>query len=383
MPGFWVPVLSNILNAKGWGEFKTAAFIIPPIAGILSPLYLAARADQSISAEKLLALLLGGGLIFQWLTFSTLEEGRHPHLFLFYLGLNALLIGPAWSLLTAVCFANLDNPERDFGKYRVWGTLGWMAAGWIISLLGLDNSPRVGDLSLWTRVLAIFCCLMLPPAPPRGAGRKHWWDVLGLGALRILRERDMAVFFATTFLFTIPLSAFYLHAPPHLESLGWKKVGAGMTAGQVAETAAMLLMGYFLCRWRIKWLLSLAIAGGLARYVLFALGDIYSSPGLVLAGVAFHGICWTYFFEAGRVFVERRVEPGLRAQSQSLIGLITGGIGAVAGTQIVGWLHSWLVDEKTGQGWDLYWWSLSGMCAFCLVGFVLAYRGIAPPKPAA
>ena len=183
------------------------------------------------------------------------------------------------------------------------------------------------------------------------------------------------VFFLTSFLFFIPISAFYLHTPRLLDHLGWKSVAAGLTLGQATEIFAMLSLGFFLKRWRIKWLLLLAMFSGLVRYALYANGDIQHSPFWVLAGVALHGICWTYFFEAGRVFIQKRVDPSVRAQSQALLSLITGGLGGTIGTAVVGSLYSTLVNPDTGDGWSTYWAILTGMCLICLLIFFFGYRG--------
>ncbi len=373
-PGFWIPVLTNVLDARGWSPYVTLAFIIPPLAGMISPLALAARADQVIPAEKLLAALVGGGTIFLWLAFETVERGQAPYLFLAFLSVNALITAPTWSLLNTVTLSNLTHPEH-FGRYRVWGTFGWMAAGWTVSALAMDVSPAVGDLAAGTRLLAAVCCLMLPHTPPRGGRARNLGEALGFGAFRILRQRDMAVYFGTSFFFSIPLAAFYLHTPRHLRALGWEQVAAGMTVGQLTEAVAMVLMGWFLRSWRIKWLLTLALLCGIARYALYAMGGAGSSAVFVLVGVAFHGVCWCYFFEAGRVFLQKRVSTDVRAQSQALLSLLTSGIGTLTGVLLVGWIQGRIVDETTGLGWDAYWWILTAMCVACLVGFCAGYRG--------
>ncbi|NNC89355.1 MAG: hypothetical protein HKN82_12920, partial [Akkermansiaceae bacterium] len=56
-PGFWVPILPNILKVRGLEWLIPIAFMAPPLASILSPLMFGASADQRISAEKLLGIL--------------------------------------------------------------------------------------------------------------------------------------------------------------------------------------------------------------------------------------------------------------------------------------------------------------------------------------
>ena len=374
-PGFWIPVLANVLHAKGWGSYVTLTFMVLPLSAILSPLIFSARADQVIAAEKLLAIIVASGAILAGVAFMLLEQGTQPILFILFLGLKSLITAPAWPLLTTITLSSTDQPERDFGKIRVWGSLGWMVAGWMVSLLAMDLSASVGWLSVGSSILAALCCLLLPHCPPKGGPPKNVLDVLGLRAFRLFKQRDTAMFFGTAFLFSIPLAAYFMHTPQQLRFLGCEQIAAVMTVGQLTEVAAMLMMAWFLRNWSIKAIFVLALACGTLRYLLYAWGASDDSLASVLLGIALHGICWTYFFEAGKVFLARRIEQAIRTQSQALLSLLTSGIGGLAGTAFVGWAHGYLVDETTGTGWSDYWWLLSAVCGFCVIGFMIGYRG--------
>jgi MFS family permease len=377
-PGFWVPVLANVLHAKGWGSYVTLTFMVLPLSAIISPLIFSARADQVIAAEKLLGIIVATGAILAGVAFMLLEQGKEPILFILFLGLKSLVTAPAWPLLTTITLSSTDHPERDFGKIRVWGTLGWMGAGLLVSLLAMDLSASVGWLSVGASILAAVCCFLLPHCPPKGGPPKNVLDVLGLRAFRLFKQRDTAMFFGTAFLFSIPLSAYFMHTPQQLRFLGCEQIAAMMTVGQLTEVAAMLMMGWLLRTWRIKSIFVLALGCGTLRYLLFAVGASDDSLACVLLGVALHGICWSYFFEAGKVFLARRIERGIRTQSQALLALLTSGIGGLAGTAFVGWAHGYLVNETTGAGWNHYWWLLTAVCGFCVIGFMIGYRGKTP-----
>ena len=376
--GFWVPVLANVLHAKGWGSYVTLTFMVLPLSAIISPLIFSARADQVIAAEKLLGIIVATGAVLAGVAFMLLEQGKEPILFILFFGLNSLVMAPAWPLLTTITLSSTDHPERDFGKFRVWGSLGWMGAGWLVSLLAMDLSASVGWLSVGASILAAICCFLVPHCPPKGGPPKNIYDVLGLRAFRLFKQRDTAVFFGTAFLFSIPLAAYFMHTPQQLRFLGCEQIAAVMTVGQLTEVVAMLIMGWLLRTWTIKAIFVLALGCGTLRYLLYALGAADNSIASVLLGVALHGICWTYFFEAGKVFLARRIELAIRTQSQALLALLTSGIGGLAGTAFVGWAHAYLVDEKTGAGWSDYWWLLSAVCGFCVIGFMIGYRGSPP-----
>jgi len=85
-------------------------------------------------------------------------------------------------------------------------------------------------------------------------------------------------------------------------------------------------------------------------------------------------MCYTLYFVTAQIFLDRRVEPGMRGQAQGLLSMITGGLGPLAGAMLCGWLRYILVKEN-GAGWDVFWWTLSSIIAVCFVVFAFLYRG--------
>ncbi len=372
-PGFWFPALANVLENYGLGGWKVAVFLVPPISGMISPLIFGAQVDQRLEAQKVLGwiMLLGAG--FLYMAFHSLEQGWGGSWFLFFFIINALISAPAWSLLTTITLSNLADPGKTFGYFRVWGTIGWMVAGWIVSLWGLDFSAQTGKLGAEVRILAGVACFFLPVTLPKGAKPKSWTDTLGFSAMKLLKDRDLFVYFTTALLFSIPLGAYYLHTPKHLAELGVQSVSAYMTTAQVMETAAMLAMGWVIGRYRVKKILLVAIGCGVLRYSFYAFDEV---TWLVI-GITLHGICWTFFFEAGRVFVHRRVEEGMRAQAQALLGFFTGGLGTVIGILTVDRLYHLVAPS---YGWSGYWMILTGMNCVAMAIFAFGYRGLPEPE---
>ncbi len=373
-PGAWLPVLSNVLAARGLDGAIAWAFLVGPIAGMISPLLFSARADQRIPAEKLVGIIITGGSIFLWAAFRALEAGS-PTWFLVFMMINALISAPAWGLLTTIALNSLEDEQKSFGFYRVWGTIGWVVVGLSISWFGLDESTKVGDVAFGVRVVAGLCAFLLPHTPPVASDSTGWRSALGLDSLRIFQNRDHRVYLVSTFLLSVPLAAFYMHTPIHLRELGFGSVAAGMTLGQVFEIVAFLMMGFWLSRVRIRTLLIVAMVCAIIRYVLFALGGVVPHFAWLLVGLSLHGICWTFFFETGRVFLNRRVDQRFRAQVQALVTFASMGLGSLVGTLVCGGLYDWMVVGGIG-GWTCYWASLAIMCLGTLVYFLLGYQGV-------
>ncbi|MGJ8694816.1 MAG: MFS transporter [Verrucomicrobiaceae bacterium] len=374
-PGFWFPALSNVLDSYGLGEWTEVAFLLPSVMGMVTPMILGAQVDQRFQAQKVLGIVMISGAVFLFLAFYAIEKGWGGGWFITFFAINAFISAPAWSLLITIALAGLDDPKKTFGLYRVWGTLGWMIAGGIVSFAEIDFSPATGQIASGLRVVAGVCCFLMPVVIPKGAA-KSLGDALGFGAVKILRDRDQLVYFVTAFIFHIPLASLYIHTPMMLREMGVTAVSGTMAVAQVVETFAMLSMGFVIARFRVKWILFVAIFFGLARYALCGVGDHFGQIGWVILGVMLHGISWTFFVEAGRVFIDRRVEPGMRGQAQALMSFVSSGLGGVLGVLVVKYLHSTLVDAPGAPGWVAYWNALTLMCLVALGLFGFGYRGL-------
>lgn len=376
-PGFCGSALTNILHAKGLGEWITLAFLVTPCAALVSPLVAGALADQRIRAERLLGIiaLLGAALLLA--AFWTLEHGWNPWWFIVFLALHAIFAGPMWGLGAMIALTHLPNGERQFPLARLGGTIGWMAAGLATSyLLNGDRTVASGYASVISRVVLGVLAFALPATPPTIRGRS-WTSLLGLEAFGLLRERDHFVFFFTTALLSVPMSAFYMFVPRHLEALGDLHASATMTLGQWSEVAAMMLVGAVMARCRVKTVLVWALGLTLVRFACFTVAGGTGIRGWLIAGVSLHGIAYTFYFITAQIFLDRRVPAGLRGQAQGLLTLVSSGIGTLTGTMFVGYLHRLTVIGGAG-GWQAFWAVLTAILLVCLVLFAVLYKGTTP-----
>ncbi len=374
-PGYYAPALANILAARGLGgDWLALAFLAGPIASLVSPLIVGALADNRFAAQKVFgwiglisSALLGGA-------FWVLDLGWSPWAFIGLLGASSIVAAPMWGMLTSISMAHLKSGEREFPLVRLGGTLGWMAAGALTSyVLHADQSVNAGYAGAVARFAGGIAAFFLPHTPPVGKSRS-WRTLMGLDAFRLLRERDHLVFFSITALLSMPLAAFFMHTPMHLLALGNERVAATMTVGQISEIAAMLLMAAVLARFRVKTMLMVALVLSALRYAIFAVAGQIGSPGLLIGGIALHGLCYTFYFITGQLFLDRRVEPGMRTQAQGLLSLVSNGIGTLAGTIFARYLHEITVVAGHG-GWPAYWWVQTACIIVCIPLLGVFYRG--------
>ncbi|MGJ8673773.1 MFS transporter [Rubritalea sp.] len=389
-PGLWTPALPNIL------ETYNALWVIPyaaavgPIVAIFSSLMFASLADRRFEAQKLLGCLTLFGSVFLWLQFSVLSWGWSPWWYVFFQGCTALISAPMIPILTTIALVNTDNPQKKFPLYHLWGTIGWLTAGVLVSWLALDASAEAGKIGAFVRLGLGGLCFLLPATKPKGKRAKTWKDALGFGAFGLFSNKSLRVYYISALLFAIPIAAHYMYAPKLLKQLAELEVNAGamqsfivvllpgpsaqMALGQMTEIGAMLLLSWLGARARVKPFVMISMTLAVIRYGLYASAGHTGLIYLMWIGVALHGPIFAFFSVTGKVFVNRRVSEDMRGQAQALLALMGGSIGQTTGALSCGLLFNVTKAGQTWVGWTLFWSILSSMVFLCLAYFTLGYK---------
>ena len=372
--GCWLPALTNILRSSGLGWWVPVVFVVSPVCALFSPIIGGTLADQRMSANR---LFVGVSVICSVLltgAFACLSAGLHPMWFVSLFGLYALFSGPSWGVLTTISLTHLSHGERLYPLVRVGATFGWVAGGLVTSfVLHADASPVAGYAAGFSSLVAGLLGLLLPHTPPLGRG-KPLKSMLGLGAFVLMKQRDHRVFFIVTALFSVPLSAFYMYGPEFLKVLGDAHPAGTMTVAQVVEVVCMLFVGAIMVRYRVKVVLLWALGLSVVRFGLSANAGITGDVSWHVGGIALHGICYTLYFVTAQVFLDRRVDPGMKGQAQGLLAMVSGGIGPLVGALVCGAVRGTVVSEN-GEGWAVFWGILAAMIGVCFVGFAIFYQG--------
>lgn len=356
--GAWAVSVGPFMDAAGMSATTVGnVYSVGPIAAIISPFFLGMVADRFFATERVLAALhvLGGLILFGVGTVAqqgTQAEGPFVGLLLAYM----LCYMPTLGLTNTISFHNVTNQEKQFPLIRVFGTIGWIVANFVVSsVLHADRSTMQFYVAGGASILLGLYSLMLPHTPPPAAGKKaELRDILGLDSLALLRRPSFAVFMISAFLICIPLSAYYSWAGIFVGNQGVKDVAGTMMWGQVSEIFFMLIMPLCFARLGVKWMLLVGMLAWVARYGLFAAAAPGAVFWMILIGIVLHGICYDFFFVTGQIYVDKQAAANIRGQAQGFLVLVTQGIGMLIGAQTM----SHIVEANTVNGqkaWQTIW----------------------------
>lgn len=376
--GAWLPLLWPYL--KNHLHFEDAQignlFAVGALGAIVAPWIAGQIADRWFNTERYLAIshLIGGVLVWQLATITTYSG------FLWFSLLYSLIYSPTLSLTNSLSFHHLKDRDRDFGRVRVWGTIGWVLVGiaigqWLLrvhtpgaeALQGLavaDADAKVAAAhaagmadafrlsGLLGIAMGIFCLFGLPATPP-SKGTRASAVAEAIGEIR----RAPLV---TLFMLAVPVSCihqfYFVHTSSFLGAVQRQSGGEGlanffnsifgvgggglMTIGQICEIAVLAFMPVFAVRFSRKTLLAAGLAAYALRMALFAYyASIASATGIpeiavVATGVALHGFCFGCFIFVAFMIVDEETTGDVRASAQSLFNLVIVGFGIIVGSKV-------------------------------------------------
>lgn len=362
--GAWFVTLGTFLasNLNASGAETASVFSTQSWGAIIAPFIIGLIADRYFNAEKILGILHLAGAFLMYQMYVSNDVG----VFYTYVLSYMILYMPTLALVNSVSFNQMKDPEKEFANIRVWGTIGWIVAGLSISYLFhwdstegisqglLKNTFLLAGIAAF--VLGLFS-FSLPKTPPKVASTEKIkiGDILGLDALKLLKDKNFAIFFISSILICIPLAFYYQNAHPFLTHAGLENPTGKMAIGQISETLFLLLLPVFFVRFGFKKTILLGMLAWAIRYVLFAFGDGQELSFMLIIGIALHGICYDFFFVAGQIYTNSKAGEKYKSAAQGLITLATYGIGMLVGFIVAGYITDNYKMVDGSVDWKMVW----------------------------
>ncbi len=361
--GAWFVTLGTFLgnNLKASGAETAAIFSTQSWGAIIAPFIIGLIADRYFNAERILGVLHLIGAFLMYQMYQSNEVGSFYTYVLSYM----VLYMPTLALVNSVAFNQMKDPEKEFANIRVWGTIGWILAGLAISFVfHWDTAENIAQGMLKnTFLLAGIAALVLgllsftlPATPPKVSDEKITiGDIIGLDALKLLKDKNFAVFFLSSILICIPLAFYYQNAHPFLTEAGIENPTGKMAIGQISEALFLLLIPVFFTKYGFKKTILVGMLAWAIRYALFAYGNGADLSFMLILGIALHGICYDFFFVSGQIYTNSKAGEKYKSAAQGLITLATYGVGMLIGFAVAGWITD---NYKTATGtinWEMVW----------------------------
>lgn len=376
IPGATLPVLSYYLMSRlGFTSMQASivmamgplsAFIALPLATYIG--------DRYLTAERLLALCHILAAIFM----ASLVFVDRFAVFVVVYFCYGLAFVPTMALTNTVAFHHARDARRDFGRVRLWGTIGWVAVAWVFGYLWLGSGEHRSERLFHALVLSSMASFTLAvyalTLPRSSVNPSKDATFIPKDALRLFLRPSLMLLGILTVLTTLTHQFLYFGMGPYLSDIGFadNQIMPSMSLGQITEIVFIGTVGAILVRVGFKTVLMLSMLANMFRFAVFALGG---PPWLILVGLSMHGICYAFFFTAVFIYVNDHAGPKTRAGAQQLFHLLMGGFGTLAGFLTAGLAGRLFADSTTGAvAYGAFWLVPFAVSALILAAIAFFWR---------
>jgi nucleoside transporter len=365
--GAWLPLIFGYLPSLGFSPAEQSWILNAfPIASIVGMFFSNQFADRNFAAQRFLAFShLVGGVAMLGLAMT---KSFWP--FFGLMMLHCLFYVPTISITNSIAFANMKDPQKEFGLVRMGGTIGWILAAWPFTFILVDwakvkaanpqgfvawlgaalgnglTGTALQDATKWTYIVAGVASLVLaafsltlPHTPPKKVGAGAGESLAWLEAVKLLKHPFVMVLWLVTLVDSFVHNCYFNWTGTFLGSAtvgvpgNW--IMPVMSIGQIAEILTMFILGATLKRLGWRATMFIGILGHAARFAVYAFAP---QKELIIAVQILHGICYAFVFATVYIFVDEYFPKDVRSSAQGLFNVMILGVGALLANSICPWL---------------------------------------------
>ena len=352
------------------------------IASLFMPAVMGVIADRWVQAQRLLGI---SHILAAVLMIAASHQDSYQTLYPLVL-LSVMFYMPTIALSNTVAYnalnkANLDT-VKAFPPIRVWGTVGFICAMWIVDLTGWkDTSFQLNFSAILGIALGIYSLTLPSCEVNRNVKATSWIDTLGLRAFTLFKEKKMAIFFLFSMMLGMSLqitNAFAdgyiagfgdvsVYGEQYLNTFGVKHSTMLISLSQISETLCILLIPFCLKKFGIKNVMLISMFAWVLRFGLLGAGNPGVGVWMFILSMIVYGVAFDFFNISGSLYVEKETAPEIRASAQGVFMIMTNGFGAFIGSYVAGWV----VDKF---GWPLSWSIFAGYALVVAILFALVFK---------
>lgn len=368
--GSWLITIGNFwFGTRQWsGSEFGLIFSTMGIASLFMPALMGIVADRWLNAEKLYGILH----ILSGIALVMLPQIGSPTLFFWGILLAMVFYMPTIALTNSISYTALKNNNfdviKDFPPIRVFGTIGFIIAMWVINLSGNKASENQFYIAAIASFMLGFYSFTLPKCPPLGKNteRKSLMQTLGLDAFELFKSSKMALFFIFSMFLGAALqltNAYgdvfldeFKNFPEYANSFVVKYSTIIMSISQISETLFILAIPFFMRKFGIKKVMLISMIAWVLRFALFGFGNPTDGLWMIILSCIIYGMAFDFFNISGSLFVETTTKPSMRSSAQGLFMMMTNGFGAIIGSVVSGYvIQKYFTDCNGLRDWKSIW----------------------------
>lgn len=373
---------------KQWsGAEFGAIFSTMGISAIFMPALIGIISDRFVNAEKLYAIMhiLGATVLF------CLPLVDNPTTFFWVILLNMIFYMPTLSLSITVAYTALKNNNydviKDYPLIRVWGTIGFIAALWVVSLTHNETSVNQFYIASAVSLFLGLYAFTLPKCPPllKKENTKSFINALGLDAFKLFKESRFAIFFIFSMFLGAALqltNAYgdtYIHdfnkVDAYKDLIAVKYPAIIMSISQISETLFILAIPFFLRKFGIKQVMLFSMIAWVLRFGLFAFANPADGLWMIILSCIIYGMAFDFFNISGSLYIETQTSANIRGSAQGLFMMMVNGFGALLGSFASGIIidkYFTLADQS--KDWQGIWLSFAGYALVLALIFPFIFK---------
>ena len=352
------------------------------IASLFMPAVMGVIADRWVPAQRLLGI---SHIVAALLMIVASQQDTYQTLYPLVL-LSVMFYMPTIALSNTVAYNALNKAGLDtvkaFPPIRVWGTVGFICAMWVVDLMGWGlSSAQLNFSAVLGIVLGIYSMTLPSCEVNRGVKTNSWIDTLGLRAFALFKEKKMAIFFLFSMMLGMSLqitNAFadgYIksfgdvatYGEQYLDTFGVKHSTILISLSQISETLCILLIPFCLKRFGIKNVMLISMLAWVLRFGLLGAGNPGAGVWMFVLSMIVYGVAFDFFNISGSLYVDKETAPEIRASAQGVFMIMTNGFGAFIGSYVAGWVvESW--------GWPVSWYIFAAYALVVAVLFAVLFK---------
>lgn len=358
--GAFAPFFALYLNSVGMSAVEIGVLMaLPQLTRIVAPHLWGWLADHS---GRRIAIVQASGAAGM-LAFLGVFAGDGFWLLFGVLFAMMFFWSAALPLVEATTLSHLGEETARYGRIRVWGSVGFIAAVVAVGYIIDASGPRA---VLWVIAALMAVMLLLTATLAESKAEPHPGD--DLPVWQIVRRPEVIAIIAASALMAAAHGPYYTFYTIHLVDHGYSKSAAGWlwALGVVCEIGIFIWMSRLYRAYSLRAILIASTLLAALRFIV--IGWVADSFLLLLAAQTLHAASFGSFHAAAIGVVHRLFRGRHQARGQAIYGSLAYGLGGTVGGLASGYAWSGL-----GAGLTF---TLGGACA--LAAAAVLWRWLRP-----